>query len=103
MGIPTGTVGAIAELGVAIDLLRKGFHVFRALSPNCSCDLAIVADTQLYRVEVKTGHRDKDGHPSPPYVKKHKRELFDIIATVLHDTNEIIYTPALPIVQIVQN
>lgn len=33
--VPSGTVGAIHELIVATDLLKRGYHVFRAMSPAC--------------------------------------------------------------------
>jgi len=36
------TVGAMAELCVAADLLRHGFEVFRAVSPHSTCDLAVL-------------------------------------------------------------
>ena len=80
-GLPTGTVGAISELKVGADLLGKGFEVFRALSPSCSCDLAILRDGRLVRVEVTTGHRSSTGrviHPS-------KINRYDLLAVVLSD------------------
>ena len=33
--LATGTIGTIGELKVSIDLLIKGYEVFRALSPSC--------------------------------------------------------------------
>lgn len=59
--VPTGSVGAIGELLVAADLLEKGFEVFRALSPCCSCDLAILRNGSLIRVEVRTGYKTAKG------------------------------------------
>ncbi len=56
-GVSSGTAGAIGELKVAADLLAKGYEVFRAVSPSCSCDLAILLKDQLLRVEVRTGYR----------------------------------------------
>ena len=50
------TVGAINELRVATDLLRKGYEVFRALTPNSPCDLAILKKSKLLRIEVRTGY-----------------------------------------------
>lgn len=52
--LPSGTTGAISELIVAADLLRRGYEVFRALSPSCSCDLAVLRNGQLLRVEVRS-------------------------------------------------
>lgn len=96
--VPNGTVGAIAELEVACDLMKKGYEVFRSLSQSCSCDLAVLKNERLTRVEVKTGYRNKNGRISYPEYKKHsrlKRLKFDIIAIYLHESNEIIYRPDL--------
>jgi hypothetical protein len=88
--VPTGTIGAIAELVVAADLLRKGYEVFRAQSPSCSCDLVILKDDKLLRVEVRTGYRLTSGLSWP---KKNFRA--DIFAVVVHSTNAIYYEPDL--------
>ncbi|MCK4625028.1 MAG: hypothetical protein KAV00_06945 [Phycisphaerae bacterium] len=87
-GIPTATVGAMHELVVAADLLKRGLSVFRALSSMCSCDLVILRGKQLLRVEVTTGYigfRGKNGHPSKDKSK------FDLLAVVIND--EIMYSP----------
>lgn len=55
-GLTTAAVGAIGELRACSDLLSKGYEVFRALTYTCSCDLVILKDGKLYRVEVKTGY-----------------------------------------------
>ena len=89
LNLPTGTTGALAELMVSTDLLRKGFEVFRALSPCCSCDLAVLKDSRVIRVEVRTGYRLKSG------ISVSRQGSYDIHATVLHDTGEIIYSPSL--------
>ena len=39
---------------MAADLLRRGWEVFRAVSPACSCDLIIHRAGVLLRVEVRT-------------------------------------------------
>ena len=60
--LPTATVGALGELVVASDLLKRGFHVFRSLSPACPCDLAILAEQSvLVRIEVRTVRRHRSG------------------------------------------
>lgn len=67
-GLPSATVGAIAELAVAADLLSRGYEVFRAMSPSCSCDLAINSGGILIRVEVRTGYitsTGRLGYPKP--------------------------------------
>jgi hypothetical protein len=64
-GLTTGTTGAIGELAAGADLLRRGYEVFRALSPSCSCDLVAVRDGQILRIEVRTGNRNsRTGHVS---------------------------------------
>lgn len=53
--IDTATKGSIGELAVSVDLMQKGYTVFRALSPSAFCDLiAIRLDSALY-IEVRTG------------------------------------------------
>lgn len=89
--LSTSTVGAISELRVSVDLLEKGYEVFRALSPSCSCDLAILKDGELKRIEVKTGYRLRSGEISRRAPRTGNRH--DILAICLSD--EIIYNPPL--------
>ena len=90
-GLATATVGAIGELEVCADLLKKGFSVFRAVSASCSCDLAVLKDHQLIRVEVTTGYRNpaKDRM----YYPKKDTSKFDVLAVSLPDG--IYYSPSL--------
>ena len=60
-GIKVGTVGAIQELKVAVDLMSKGYEVFRAMSPHSSCDLAVLRSGKLYKLEVRTAYLKSDG------------------------------------------
>jgi hypothetical protein len=89
--LPSGTVGAINELRVSVDLLCKGYAVFRALSPNCPCDLVLLFDRRAFRVEVTTGHRTSTGRLTWP-VKDGTR--FDVLAVVLPES--IVYFTDLP-------
>ncbi|MBU2613931.1 hypothetical protein KJ925_05770 [Patescibacteria group bacterium] len=86
----SGTVGAINELKVAIDLFSKGYSVFRALSPNSIYDLIILKSNELTRVEVTTGHKFVNGKISYPQKDNSK---FDLLAVVIDD-GEIIYNPS---------
>ena len=80
-------VGAANELRVCTDLLHKGWHVFRAEAPNGPFDLvAMHKDGRLYRVEVRTGQRLKNGQFS---VGRHG--TYDILAIVVG--TEITYEP----------
>ena len=85
-----GTVGAISEYRIIADLLNKGYEVFHSCCPNSSCDLAILKDEKLLRIEVTTGWYSGNGniHYAP-----HKPNNFDTIAIVL--PNEILYKPHL--------
>jgi hypothetical protein len=60
-GMATATVGSIAELVAAVDLMRRGCNVFRALSSSCPCDLAAVRGGRLITVEVRSAHTRLDG------------------------------------------
>lgn len=88
--IPSGSVGAMHELVVSADLIRRGFNVFRALSPSCPCDLAIIKDKKLYRVEVTTGYLTKKGIIMHINKDSNKYDLLVIV----HNDN-IIYKPEI--------
>ena len=61
--VSTSTTGTISELRVAADLLAKGYHVFRSLSPNCPCDLVAMYNGLVMRLEVRTTRESLDGKP----------------------------------------
>lgn len=95
-GIPiltTGTSGAVAELAVSIDCLRRGFDVFRSVSPSASCDLIIVKNGKCFRVEVRTGTR---GVKKPNSVgwSKNKRDTgrSDLYAVYIPFDRSVVYT-----------
>lgn len=85
--------GTIHELKVAIDLLEKGYEVYKALSSLAHCDLAILKNKQLLLVEVTTGYRTTKGKLHFP---KKIRRGYDILAVVIRGEG-IVYFPALPI------
>ncbi len=90
--LSSATVGAIHELKVAIDLLERGFQVFRALSPSCECDLALISAGKLFRVEVTTGYTTISGRICSPGPQKMRKDghKFDVLATVV-DGEKIVY------------
>ena len=90
-GLSKGTVGAIAELRVSSELLLKNYEVFRALSPNSSCDLAILKNGKLIRVEVRTGYVNET--TGNIHYSRHNVRA-DVVAVVLPD--RIIYHGTLP-------
>jgi len=85
--IAKGTVGTIQELYVTIDLLKKGYEVFKSISPCCSCDLAILKSGKLLKVEVTTGYGVGKIIMHPPKNK----DKYDILAVVVN--GEIKYEP----------
>lgn len=84
-------VGCMSELAVSIDLLRRGFEVYRALNGIARCDLAVLRDGKLVLVEVTTGHRT---HTGRMFHKAKDPSKYDVLAVVLGD--EILYQPPWP-------
>lgn len=56
--VASGTVGAISELLVCADLMKRGYAVFRALSPSCFCDAVAIKGEKIIRVEIRTGYKN---------------------------------------------
>lgn len=92
-GTTRSTTGAISELRVAVDLMSKSYSVFRSMSPSCPCDLVILKDGKLLRVEVRTTYRTTGGNIYKVKPSRDNPENNDIYAWVLPD--EIVYEPLL--------
>ncbi len=92
IGMSTHDIGAVQELLVSVDLLKRGFDVFRAISTGCSCDLIIMKKQTFVtrRVEVTTGHTQPNGKICWP---AHDPTNYDLLAVVVNGT--IFYTPDL--------
>jgi hypothetical protein len=74
------TTGAINELLVETDLMKRGVGVFLALSPSCQCDLVALVDGKLLRVEVTTGYRGpRSGELSWPSKDKTRFEVLAVV------------------------
>lgn len=82
--VASATVGAVGELAVAADLMRRGFVVFRALSPACLCDLLALVNGCAVRIEVRTGRRTVDGEWFAPIGRRDLGRQ-DVFALVTHD------------------
>ena len=88
--LSTGTKGALAEMRVATDLMARGLHVFRAVSPACPCDLIVMLlSGRTIRIEVKTIQVDR--RSGKAYFQKAANDQFDVICHV--DENNLIYVP----------
>lgn len=94
-GTVTGTIGAVGELLVSADLLKRGYHVFRSLSPNAVCDLAIITGARAIRVEVTKGNRARTGKA---YYSPHNAANYDVIAVWFSD-GTVEYNPGLPVAE----
>lgn len=92
VNLSSGTLGALNEMVATCDLLRRGFHVFRSISPSCPCDLIAMVDGRCWRVEVTSGCIRADG---TLYYVPHDLEKSDVIAAVLPD-NQVRYVPGPP-------
>ena len=90
--VGAGVSGAYAELSAAGELLRRGFWVFRNVSPHGPCDLIALKSGRAIRVEVKT---------QVPYARvlpKSKNYTqgidYDVLALVGYD-NTVTFHPTL--------
>lgn len=89
-GLPSGVIGALSELRIAADLLQKGYEVFRSVSPACSCDLAVLKDGMLKRIEVRTAHYQGNGKLGITTARLHNSK-FEVLALITQDGAEIKY------------
>lgn len=94
------TVGAVSELVACADLMRRGYHVFRALSPSCPSDLLVYRYdpdrwrmVDALRIQVRTAWTS--GEAIHFRLKESDRGKFDVLALVLHD-DRVYYAPMIP-------
>lgn len=84
-GLSTGTLGAMSEMVAIADLMKRGYHVFRAQSPSCPCDLVIFKDNQVcLRVEVRTINGERGTYSNGKIANMHYKDngIIDIWAFV---------------------
>lgn len=92
-GLPTATIGSISELRVSIDLMGKGYHVFRAHSPSCPCDLVAFKEDGVLMIEVRTAHINSNGTIVKVISKRDNPKIINHYAWVTQ--NSIIYDPEI--------
>lgn len=91
LDLSTGTVGAIAELFVAADMLRRGYNVFRAVSPSSPVDIVAVSRLGVsLRVEVKTGSKAVDGRL---IFGRGDNSKYDVLAVYIPSDGAVAYHP----------
>lgn len=86
--LSTGVVGAIGELVVSADLMRRGYAVFRAVSPSCYSDLIAKKDGRVLEIEVRTMHRGRNGKP---YFSRKLHADINCLALWDRATNHVTY------------
>ncbi len=78
-----GQIGAMNELLVCTELIRKGFDVFRSVCPTCFCDVIAIKKNKILRVEIRTGSKNEStGTLMFPTKEKH-RDKIDLFAIVV--------------------
>lgn len=87
----TGVTGAASEMVACIDLLRRGYEVFRAVAPACECDLIALSAARCWRVEVRTGTPSRLTDRVSVPLSDGDRGRFDVLAVVLGD--RVAYLP----------
>lgn len=91
--ISVSTIGAISELLVAADLLKRGYDTYRATSPTSMSDLVAISRKlphKIYTIEVRTGYY----HPATKKLYYGKKNIkSDVVAVVTQNNNEIVFIP----------
>lgn len=93
--ISTGHLGAWGELSITTDLIKRGWLVFKNVSPNGIFDLVIYRNDLMYKVEVKTVREyQRDALDNCDVLSKLKKAQYgvvDVLAMVIVETGEVIY------------
>lgn len=87
------TIGCISEMLVCADLLQKGWHVYRSISPHAPDDLVARREKKTVAVEVRSGRQNRAGVIS--CAKPIREKTWDVLAVVL-PSGEIHYQPEIP-------
>ena len=89
MGLPTNTVGTMSELRIALDLLARGYEVFRTMSTNSHFDIVAFKNGDIFKIEVKTGYKSHaTGKLEFP---RHSHDDWDVMGVCINEGNEIHY------------
>lgn len=89
-GLSPIVIGEMSSLQIAADLLKKGYSVFKALSP-CSCPLIIMKENILLRVKTRTGILNKEGKVF--FSQPENKNDYDILAVITN--GNITYEPEI--------
>ena len=79
-----GSVGALAEIEVAADLMARGFHVYRNLAPVGPVDMvAIGANGEVTKIQATMGRVTPEGSPS--FGRHCNQPHWEVLAVAFHD------------------
>ena len=89
--VNTSIKGTISELRVEVDLLSRGYYVFRSESAGCPCDIIAMKEGRCFKIEIRTlKDKGQDKGIIPPHkIQEHEPGLINWFAFVFWD--EIIY------------
>lgn len=59
--VPTKNMGAYTEMRVIMDLFKRGYEVYRAVSPSCTGDIVCETKEGLIKIDAVTGYANKNG------------------------------------------
>lgn len=85
----SGKTGTLSEYKVALDLMKRGYDLFKPVTMNYSCDLLALKNDKFSRIEVTTGHKTALGKVS---YSKHNPDNYDVLVVVVGE--ELFYIPA---------
>ena len=80
------------EHRVILDLMERGWEVYKAVNGGAPLDLVAVQEDKIIRVEVTVGIRHTPTGPICIPNKKKERTRFDVLAIVVK--GKITYDPA---------
>jgi hypothetical protein len=97
VGFSKSSTGTLNELLTCADLIKRGWHTFRSVTPDSPCDLVAVKGEAVVRVEVKTAreYTKPSGERYVVYPKPSATQRYDVLATVLDGV--VTYMPTLPV------
>lgn len=76
--ITSPNAGAAGELLVCADLMYRGWHVYRCVSPQAPCDIMAWKGETLLRIECRSGSR-REGTGALVYAQPNDR-IYDVLA-----------------------
>ena len=95
--LATGTIAEVNEMRVAIDLLSRGYEVYRAAFQGMPCDMYIMKGSKDIgqRIEVTTGNFTSNATLSHPTRDPSKYDVLAVVATTADGRATIVYKPEL--------